>query len=69
MRVPFDPARGPVARGAEALLDRPATRVLAIAPDGRALVQEQPPASSAIVVLQWLRELRQRLPLPVTAPR
>jgi hypothetical protein len=34
------------------------------------LIEDQPPgADTALVTLQWLRELRQRLPIPVTAPR
>ena len=68
MRATFDPA-GPAVRAAAVVFDRPAARVLAVTPGGRLLIHEQPPASSAIVILQWLRDLRQRLPLPVTAPR
>ncbi len=45
-------------------------RVIAIAPGGRLLV-EQPShlPDRAVVILQWLQELRQRLPLPVRTPR
>jgi eukaryotic-like serine/threonine-protein kinase len=54
----------------ETVVDRPSSQVLAIAANGRALVAERPAANGrALVVLQWLRELRQRLPPPVTAPR
>jgi hypothetical protein len=33
------------------------------------LVERQPDADTAVIVLEWLRELRERLPLPVNAPR
>jgi Tol biopolymer transport system component len=69
IRAVIDPATHAI-RARETLLDRPGAQVLAITPAGRALVSErQPGAGRALVVLQWLRELRQRLPLPVTAPR
>ena len=69
MRAAFDGEAG-VMRARETLLERPGS-VLAVTPAGRALVAPPPPADQgrALVVLQWLRELRQRLPLPVTAPR
>ena len=52
------------------VFDRAGTRVMAVTPSGRILIEESPTGrDSAILVLQWLRELRQRLPLPVTAPR
>jgi serine/threonine-protein kinase len=52
------------------VFDRAGARVLAVTPSGRILIEESPTGrDSAILVLQWLRELRQRLPLPVTAPR
>jgi hypothetical protein len=54
----------------ETVIDRPSSQVLAIAGNGRVLVAERPAANGrALVVLQWLRELRQRLPPPITAPR
>lgn len=54
----------------ETVVDRPAARILAVTSSGRALIAEPPQAEGrALVVLQWLRELRQRLPLPLTAPR
>lgn len=49
--------------------DHVVERVLAVAPSGRVLVERQPPAESAVIVLQWLREVRERLPLPVNSPR
>jgi DNA-binding winged helix-turn-helix (wHTH) protein/Tol biopolymer transport system component len=52
------------------VFDRAGARVLAVTPSGRILI-EDPPAGrdTAFIVLQWLRELRQRLSLPVTTPR
>jgi serine/threonine-protein kinase len=51
------------------LLDRDGDRLVAVAPSGRALIDRQRAADTAVVVLHWLRELRERLPLPVNAPR
>jgi DNA-binding winged helix-turn-helix (wHTH) protein/Tol biopolymer transport system component len=52
------------------VFDRATARVLAVTPSGRLLVEDHPPGGdTALVILQWLRELRQRLTLPVTAPR
>jgi serine/threonine-protein kinase len=69
MRAGFD-ASGPRVQTPETVFDRPNARVLAVTPSGRLLIEERPvPTDRAVVVLQWLRELRQRLPLPVTAPR
>ena len=54
----------------ETMLDRSAARILDVAGSGRVLIAEPALAEGrALVVLQWLRELRQRLPLPLTAPR
>jgi eukaryotic-like serine/threonine-protein kinase len=66
MRVEIvEPAQKPAT-----LFDRAGARVLAVTPSGRILVEESPAGrDTARVVLQWLRELRERLPLPVTAPR
>ena len=48
----------------------PDARVVAVAPSGRMLVQRATPhLDRALIVLGWLRELRQRIPLPLTAPR
>src|SRR5262245_20234973 len=69
MRAAFDAGREPHNGRPEAVLDRDDARVLAVTPSGRVLIRQQPPPASAIVILQWLRELRQRVPLPVTAPR
>jgi serine/threonine-protein kinase len=65
------PANGqPRADSRDVVLDRPDTRAIGVAPDGRLLVERQPPPpDGATVVLQWLRELQQRSPLPVNAPR
>jgi len=51
------------------VFDRAGARVAAVTPAGRVLVRFQPAPSTAIVILQWLRELRERMPQPVTAPR
>ena len=61
---------GRAVRSREAVVDRGSAQILAITGTGRALLAASaPPNGRALVVLQWLRELRQRLPLPVTAPR
>src|SRR5262245_20136104 len=69
MRASFDPGREPHSAHPDVVLDRDDARVLAVTPSGRVLIRQQPRTASAIVILQWLRELRQRVPLPVTAPR
>jgi eukaryotic-like serine/threonine-protein kinase len=71
MRAAIDPAREPQVETPAVVVDRAGARVLAVTPSGRILIEEESPAGgdAAVVVLQWLRELRQRLPLPVTAPR
>jgi hypothetical protein len=70
MRAAFSPDREPHVLQPVVLFDGAAAKILAVDPSGRALVEEQPPTpDKVVVVLQWLRELRQRLPLPVTAPR
>ena len=54
----------------EVILDRPDARVIGVAPNGRLLIERRPlPLDGAIVILQWLRELQQRSPLPVNPPR
>ena len=68
MRASFEPEKG-AAHPPEPVAAR-AGRVLAIAPSGRILSAAHDAAPArALVVLQWLRELRERLPLPVTTPR
>lgn len=70
LRAAFNARGTPPAGTPEVLFDRPGARVVAVAPDGRLLVEQEDPADeSATVVLQWLREVRQRLRPPVTAPR
>lgn len=62
--------RAAIGQKPEVVFDRAGARVLAVTPSGRILADDQPSTgAAALVVLQWLRELRQRLPLPVTAPR
>ena len=70
VRVGFDPDRDPHIGPRDVAFDRPDARVLGVAPNGRLLIERQPVTpDAALVILQWLRELRQRLPAPVTAPR
>lgn len=69
VRAAFDGEAGAV-RTREVAIDRPGSTALAVTPAGRVLLAQPANASPrALVVLQWLRELRQRLPPPVTAPR
>jgi eukaryotic-like serine/threonine-protein kinase len=70
MRCAFDREQESPAGKPVVVFDRPDARVLAAAPNGRVLIEEQPVAqNSAQVVVQGLREIRQRLPPPITAPR
>ena len=70
MRAAVDTAREPPVQQPQALVDAAGTRVIAIAPSGRALLERRLDGPDrAVIVLQWLRELRERLPIPVTAPR
>ena len=70
VRVSIDANGQPRADSRQVVLDRPDSRAIGSAPNGRLLVERQPlPLDGAIVILQWLRELRQRSPLPVNAPR
>jgi DNA-binding winged helix-turn-helix (wHTH) protein/Tol biopolymer transport system component len=69
MRASFDAERG-AAGGAAVVQDGSRGRAIAIAPDGRvALAPLALSPDRAVVVLQWLHELRQRLPLPIPSPR
>ena len=69
-RAAFDPRADVPAGKPEVLFDRPDAHVAAIASNGRLLIERHPPGDeTAVVVLQWLREVRQRLLPPVTAPR
>ena len=69
MRAAFAADPSPRIENPQVVRDLPGERVLAIAPSGRVLVERQPPSDTAVIVLQWLRELRERLPLPVNTPR
>jgi len=54
----------------DVLFDRLDARVIGVSPEGRLLVEHEPlTLDSAIVILQWMREVRERLPLPVASPR
>ncbi len=70
LRASFDArSSSPVARP-EVVFDGGNGRIVAVSPSGRFLVERQPPGQdTAVVALEWLRELRQRLTPPVTAPR
>ncbi|HEX6465626.1 MAG TPA: winged helix-turn-helix domain-containing protein [Vicinamibacterales bacterium] len=68
--VPADANGQPRVGTREVILDRPDARAIGVAPNGRLLVEREPlPLDGATVILQWLRELQQRSPLPVNAPR
>jgi serine/threonine-protein kinase len=70
VRVPIDANGQPRGDARDVILDRPDAAAIGVAPNGRILVERQPlPLDGATVVLQWLRELQQRSPLPVNAPR
>ena len=70
VRVPLDLKGQLGADTRDVILDRPDAGAIGVAPNGRILVERQPlPLDGATVVLQWLRELQQRSPLPVNAPR
>jgi Tol biopolymer transport system component len=68
MRVAFNPADGSAGRP-ERVSTSPGPRALAITPSGRMLLPGNPTLDRAIVVLQWLQELRRRLPIPTNTPR
>lgn len=69
MRAAFDGEAGSVG-ASQVVIDRAGAMPLGVTPEGRVLLEQRSTAAGrALVVLQWLRELRQRLPLPVTAPR
>jgi len=67
MRAAFDPAGS---LRAPETVDTGHGRAVAVTPAGRVLVAASADGTDrALVVVQWLRELRQRLPLPVAVPR
>ena len=68
MKATFHPDGGAAARPV-AIVDRPVERARAVTPFGRLLLERQPPSESAVFVLQWLRDVRERLPQPVNVPR
>ena len=67
LRTAFAADRQPGA--AAVVLDRAGERAVAVSPSGRLLVARATEADTALVALQWLRELGERLPLPVNVPR
>jgi serine/threonine-protein kinase len=70
VRVPIDANGQPHGDARDVILDRPDARAIGVASNGRLLLERQPlPLDGATVILQWLRELQQRSPLPVNAPR
>ena len=54
---------------AEVVFDGADGRVVAVTPAGQVIAQPRREADALFVVLQWRRELQQRLPLPVPSPR
>jgi DNA-binding winged helix-turn-helix (wHTH) protein/Tol biopolymer transport system component len=70
VRVAFTPDPTPHAGARKIVFNRPDARVIAVAGDGRLLVERQPATESGpVLILEWLSELRRRLPLPVTTTR
>lgn len=53
----------------DVMVERADARVAAVSATGRVLLERLDPARPALVAVQWLREVRQRVPAPVTAPR
>ncbi len=68
MKAAFTPGAAAPAQP-EIVLDRAGERAIAVSGTDRLLIERRPDAESALIALQWLRELRERLPLPVNAPR
>ncbi len=70
LRARFSADREPRAQPPDVVFAQAGARVLDVSADGRFLVEQQPPTlDRAIVATEWLRELRQRVPPPLTAPR
>jgi DNA-binding winged helix-turn-helix (wHTH) protein/Tol biopolymer transport system component len=70
VRLAVDANGQPRADSRTVVLDLAGARAIGVTPDGRVLAERRPlPLEGATVVLQWLRELQQRSPLPVNAPR
>ncbi|HET7618926.1 MAG TPA: winged helix-turn-helix domain-containing protein [Vicinamibacterales bacterium] len=70
VRVPMDTDGRPVPRDAAVVADAgAAARVLAVSPQGRVLLSDAVSPESAVVVLEWAREVRQRLPAGVRTLR
>lgn len=69
MRASFTPDGDPRAGRPETAFDRSDLRIAAVSPIGRVLFERVDPPRPALVTLQWLRDVRQRVPAPVTAPR
>lgn len=53
----------------DVMVERADARVAAVSATGRVLLERLDPARPALVAVQWLRDVRQRVPAPVTAPR
>ena len=70
MRARFMPEREATSAAPEVVFAETDARALGIAADGRVLIrQERATPDRAIVALEWLRDVRQKLAPPVTAPR
>jgi serine/threonine-protein kinase len=69
MRIAFHTDGNASTAGPEIVFDRAGARAIAVTPSGRVLVRQDAPPTTALVALQWLRELRDRLPPPTVIPR
>lgn len=69
LRATFDGSGEVRAARPEVVLERADARVAAVTATGRVLLERLDPPRAALVAIQWLRDVRQRVPAPVTAPR
>jgi DNA-binding winged helix-turn-helix (wHTH) protein/Tol biopolymer transport system component len=70
LRARFSPDREPRVTAPEVVFAQPGARAVGVTADGRVLVEQHPvTADRATVATEWLRELRQKLPPPIIAPR
>jgi serine/threonine-protein kinase len=68
-RASFAANRDPRVDKPETVFERRDARVIGSTAQGRLLVERVEAARPARVAVQWLRDVRQRVPAPVTAPR
>jgi Tol biopolymer transport system component len=69
LRASFAANGDPRAGKPETVFERGNARVIGSTAQGRLLVEHVEAARPARVAVQWLRDVRQRVPAPVTAPR